>query len=98
MLFTSSNQVDEIRDAYRNGAYSFVRKPVNFEGFVRTVQETIRYWFNIDEQPPKVRLERVPPGHSKAAMPCAGGAMLSRATSSLAGPVRVQWQIGACDA
>jgi CheY-like chemotaxis protein len=51
VALTSSNQEEDIERAYRSGANSFVRKPVLFEEFVRSVSTVGCYWLLLNEPP-----------------------------------------------
>ncbi|MCE0499623.1 MAG: response regulator [Methylacidiphilales bacterium] len=53
VALTSSKEQRDVVESYRLGVNSYVVKPVNFENFVKTVQELGKYWVQINE-PPKV--------------------------------------------
>jgi len=59
-IFTSSNQEEDIRDAYTNGANSFVQKPIEMCDFTQAIQELGLYWL-IRNTPPSPYV-----GHSDA--------------------------------
>ena len=44
VVFTSSDDEREVRQAYESGANSYVRKPVDFDEFVLAVGKVGRYW------------------------------------------------------
>ena len=44
VVFTSSDDDREVRQAYQLGANSYVRKPVDFDDFRRAVAEVGLYW------------------------------------------------------
>lgn len=46
VLTTSSNEKD-IAQCYLNGANSYIKKPVDFENFMKAVQTLKDYWFEI---------------------------------------------------
>jgi len=49
VIFTSSGEERDIHRAYEYHANSFVRKPVAFESFSRTVDQLARYWLLLNE-------------------------------------------------
>ena len=52
VILSSSGEQRDMRDGYGLGANSYVRKPVNFEQFVRTVAQLKSYWLVLNEAPP----------------------------------------------
>ncbi|HUF46232.1 MAG TPA: response regulator [Vicinamibacterales bacterium] len=50
ILTSSSEQVDLVA-SYRNGANSFVRKPVSFGDFVVTMRRIAGYWLSLNQTP-----------------------------------------------
>lgn len=51
IVLTSSKEEDDILQGYALGANSYVRKPVNYENFVKTVNTLGIYWLAINEPP-----------------------------------------------
>ena len=49
VVLTTSKEQRDILKAYRLGANSYIRKPVNFEKFMQTVSDLGRYWLTINE-------------------------------------------------
>jgi len=52
VILTSSKEETDLMSSYRNGANSYVRKPVDFNQFVEAVRGIGLYWLLINEPPP----------------------------------------------
>jgi two-component system, response regulator len=53
VVLTSSRQDEDILASYRLGANSYVRKPVEFEGFLSAAAALGQYWLGLNELAPK---------------------------------------------
>lgn len=51
VILTTSQAVEDILRAYDDGANSYIRKPVTFEGLVDVMKTLRKYWFEIIELP-----------------------------------------------
>ncbi len=52
VILTSSKEEGDLIASYKNGANSYVRKPVDFNQFVEAVKGIGLYWLLINEPPP----------------------------------------------
>jgi two-component system response regulator len=53
VILTSSMAPDDVLRAYRAGASSFVRKPIEFERYTNQVRQIAAYWLAVN-QPPSI--------------------------------------------
>ena len=52
VVLTSSENDQNITEAYRRGAQSYICKPLDYPEFTRTVQETLKYWLGMNRTAP----------------------------------------------
>ncbi|HEY2980538.1 MAG TPA: response regulator [Anaerolineales bacterium] len=53
VILTSSKEEQDLIEGYKQGANSYVRKPVDFTQFVEAVRELGLYWLVLNEAPPR---------------------------------------------
>ncbi len=51
VVLTSSCEDRDIVESYRAGANGYVRKPVDFDAFTRTVHDLGHFWLDLNESP-----------------------------------------------
>jgi two-component system response regulator len=52
VVLTSSENDQNITEAYRRGAQSYICKPPDYPDFARTVRETLKYWLSMNRLVP----------------------------------------------
>jgi len=55
VILTSSREETDVVTGYTSGANGYVRKPISFEEFVKTVTQLAQYWLSINEPAPDAR-------------------------------------------
>jgi len=53
VIFSSSDDDGDIRDAYKSGANSYVRKPVDYAEFLAKVCDIVEYWLKANAVEPQ---------------------------------------------
>lgn len=53
VVLTTSIEPSDRREAYRLGANSYLRKPVDFNEFVELMKLVVRYWLETNQAPPR---------------------------------------------
>jgi two-component system response regulator len=53
IVFTSSTEEQDIRDSYRLGANSYIRKPVDYGQFCQDMKQVMSYWLCVNQLPPQ---------------------------------------------
>ncbi len=48
VVLTTSREPRDIQQAYQLGANSYIRKPVEFEEFIETINSIARYWLTLN--------------------------------------------------
>jgi CheY-like chemotaxis protein len=53
VVMTGSDDDRDVIEAYKRGAQGYVRKPVDFNTYARTVRETLQYWLEVNRPMPR---------------------------------------------
>jgi len=48
VVFTSSDDPEDLKNSYMLGANSFVKKPENYEEYIETLKKIVDYWLEIN--------------------------------------------------
>ncbi|WP_119071705.1 response regulator [Aggregatilinea lenta] len=54
VILTSSVEQEDLLRSYSLGANSYIRKPVDFNQFIRSIQDLGLYWLVLNQPPPPV--------------------------------------------
>ena len=57
VMLTSSGEESGIVNCYKNGANSYIRKPVDFELFVDAIKQMGNYWLSLNVTPAGLSME-----------------------------------------
>ena len=63
VLFTSSDDPEDLRRAYQFGANSYLIKPIEFDDFVEMIRVTGTYWISLNSTPTTVKRRKSTAAH-----------------------------------
>ena len=66
VLFTSSDDPEDLRRAYQFGVNSYLIKPMAFDDFVEMIKVTGTYWISLNSTPTTVRRRKPSTGRAAA--------------------------------
>lgn len=49
VILTTSNEPRDIQQAYQLGANGYVRKPIDYQAFVESIDVIVKYWLGLNE-------------------------------------------------
>lgn len=52
IMLTTSREDSDVAESYRYGANSYIRKPVDFQEFVKVIRDVANYWIRYNEAAP----------------------------------------------
>lgn len=52
VVLTSSKEQEDVVKSYKSGAYSYIRKPVDFDEFMEAAKQIGAYWLLLNQNPP----------------------------------------------
>ncbi|HMJ13199.1 MAG TPA: response regulator [Polyangiaceae bacterium] len=58
VVLTASNEDEDVRRSYEQGANAYIRKPVDFAEFAAAAETVGRFWLILNELPPMPRSSR----------------------------------------
>jgi CheY-like chemotaxis protein len=53
VILTSSNEEQDLLEGHKNGANSYIRRPVDFTQFAEAIRQLGLYWLILNEPPPQ---------------------------------------------
>ena len=56
VVLSSSDNNEDLFEAYRLGVSGYVCKPIAFEDFVERIGQTARFWVEVNQPPPRIQI------------------------------------------